>query len=155
MKLFNSLFIKAFAARSSEADPSLKYMFEVTFGTTKMSFQKVGGLSTESEVIEYFENGYDYAHKLPGRTKFNEITFSKGMFEDTDMLADFKRSSTWTNFGTTRFDTQISILNRYGQVIKTYNLSNCWFSKYEFDELDASSSDVLIETLTMQYEYLV
>ena len=46
----------------------------------------------------------------------------------------------------------MNICNRFGSIARTFSFSECWFSKYEVSDLDASADDVLIETLTMQAE---
>ena len=56
-------------ARTMEADPLMGFMFKVKIDGTDctIGFQKIGGLSREIAVVDYFENMYQHAHKLPGR----------------------------------------------------------------------------------------
>ena len=47
----------------------------------------------------------------------------------------------------------IEIMNKSGTAaMKTYKLAEAWVSKWEASDLDASSSDVAIEKITVQYE---
>mgnify|MGYP003293494768 CR=1 FL=1 len=49
----------------------------------------------------------------------------------------------------------IQVCDRFGNVRREFQLAECWFSKYEVGDLDATSDDVIIETLTMQFEYFL
>lgn len=150
---------KVYASRTFAADPLQKFKFKVAVvGTSpftqniEMGFTNVGGVSRELEVIKYLEAGFDFEHKLPGRETVGEITFKKGMYADKSMHTAF--SDVVTNKNATRCDVNLYIMDRWQQVKRTFAFMECWFSKYEFEDLDASSSDVIIETLTMQYEQL-
>ena len=60
---------KAYAARTIKEDPLQSFMFRVQLSgmSGELGFTKVAGLSREVAVVEYFENMYEHAHKLPGR----------------------------------------------------------------------------------------
>ena len=130
---------KAYASRTIEQDPLQSFMFRVQISglPTGVGFQKVGGLSREVAVVEYLENMYEHTHKLPGRESVGEITFERGMYAD-DYL-----------------QTMYEVCDRFGNVRREFQLAECWFSKYECGDLDATSDDVIIETLTMQFEYFL
>ena len=49
----------------------------------------------------------------------------------------------------------IEILDRFGNTKRTYKLAEAWVSKWEGSDLDASSDDVAIEKLTVQFEYFL
>ena len=49
----------------------------------------------------------------------------------------------------------IEILDRFGNAKRTYKLAEAWVSKWEGSDLDASSDDVAIEKLTVQFEYFL
>ncbi len=142
---------KAYAARTMEEDPLVSFMFEMSISgiDSSIGFQKVSGISKEIEVIDYFENMYQHAHKLPGRESIGEITLEKGMFKDKVFQTAFEEFFNSTH---TRRDVTIVIKNRFGSEARRFSFSECWFSKYEVADLDSSSSDVIIETLTMQAE---
>lgn len=137
-------------ARTISSDPLQAFMFRVSIsGLPEIGFQKVGGLSREVAVVEYLESCYEHAHKLPGRETLGEITFERGMYSDSYLRDTYE--SIFHN-DTCRSTTVIQIMDRQGRVAKTLQLGECWFSKYEIADLDATSDDVIIETLTMQYE---
>lgn len=143
---------KAYAmARTFSEDPLQAFKFRVNISgvNSQIGFQSVGGISRETEVVTYLENMFDYEHKLPGRETVGEITFARGMYADTTYIDAYK--DIFRN-GAVRRDVTISICDRFNNIRKTFQCSECWFSKYEVADLDATSSDVLIETLTMQFE---
>lgn len=156
-KLFSmvkSIAISAMAARTIEADPLQSFMFKVSIPglPTGVGFQKVGGLSREVEVVEYFENMYDHAHKLPGRESVSEVTFERGMYADDYLQTLYEKVF---NSNTVRNTVVIQVCDRFGAIKREFKCAEAWFSKYECADLDATSSDVIIETLTMVFEYFL
>ena len=145
---------KAYASRTVEQDPLQSFMFKVQIAglPTGVGFQKVGGLSREVAVVEYLENMYSHTHKLPGRESVGEVTFERGMYKD-DYLQSLYESV--FNNSASRSTVIIQVTDRLGKVRREFQLAECWFSKYEVGDLDATSDDVIIETLTMQFEYFL
>ena len=145
---------KAYAARTTEQDPLQSFMFKVQISglPTGVGFQKVGGLSREVAVVEYLENMYDHMHKLPGRESVGEVTFERGMYADDYLQQLYERVFNNPNIRST---VTIQVTDRLGNVRREFQLAECWFSKYECGDLDATSDDVIIETLTMQFEYFL
>ena len=146
--------IKAFAARTIANDHLQKFMFRVTIPglPTGVGFQKVGGLTREVGVVEYLEGLYEYTHKLPGREKVGEVTLERGAFANSDLEALYKKILTDPNIRSTII---IEILDRFGETKRTYKLAEAWVSKWEGSDLDATSDDVAIEKLTVQFEYFL
>lgn len=145
--------LRAEAARTFEEDPLQAYRYHVSLPTLPagLGFQKVSGISREMEVVEYFENMYDHAHKLPGRESVGDVTFEKGCFKDATLATAY----TDVFSKNTRTTATVQILDRFGKVARTFEFGEAWFSKYELGDLDSTSSDVLIETLTMVFEYFL
>lgn len=152
--MFKSIALSAHASRTIEADPLQAFMFKVSIPglPTGVGFQKVGGLSREVEVVEYFENMYNHAHKLPGRESVGEVTFERGMYADDYLQGIYE---TVFNNNTVRNTVVIQICDRFGKIRREFKCAEAWFSKYECADLDATSSDVIIETLTMVFEYFL
>ena len=147
------LVTKVFAARTSTEDPILQFMFRVTVPgfPSGIGFTTVSGLSEEISVTEYHENGYPYAHKLPGRTSVGEITATRGEYLGQDFMKnEVKKAVTNKDFRQTII---IEKLNRFGSVAKTYKLAEAWVSSWEGGGNDASSDDVSVEQITIQFEY--
>lgn len=115
-----------------------------------MGFQKVSGLSREIGVVEYDEGGYSHTHKLTGKEQGGEVTLEKGMFANTDLEDIYKRSLNSPDYRTTVIIEQ---LDKFGKVARSWTLAEAWVSKWEGSELDATSEDVAIESITIQFEY--
>lgn len=145
---------KAYGVRTVTSDPLQAFMFRVSIPgiPSSVGFQKIGGLSREVAVVEYLENMYEHAHKLAGRESVGAVTFERGMYADKYMMDAYKKIFTSP---TARNTVTISICDRIGTVRRTFNCAECWFSKYSVGDLDASSDDVIIETLEMQFEYFL
>ena len=152
MKMDN-LVLMAHAARTSSEDPLQKFKFRVTIPgiPSQIGFQKVSGLSKEVNVVEYDESAFEYTHKLPGKTKFGEVTMERGMFSDSSMLDQMKVIQN-PDYRTTMI---VQLMDRFGNVQRTWKLAEAWISKWEGSVLDATSDDVAIETITVQYEYML
>ena len=141
-------------ARTIANDPLQKFMFRVTVPglPTGLGFQKVGGLTREVGVVEYLEGLSKYTHKLPGREKVGEVTLERGSYATKELEAQYKKVLTDSNLRNTVI---IEILDRFGNAKRTYKLAEAWVSKWEGSDLDASSDDVAIEKLTVQFEYFL
>ena len=141
-------------ARTIANDPLQKFMFRVTIPglPTGLGFQKVGGLTREVGVVEYLEGLYQHTHKLPGREKVGEVTLERGSYATKELEAQYKKVLTDSNLRNTVI---IEILDRFGNAKRTYKLAEAWVSKWEGSDLDASSDDVAIEKLTVQFEYFL
>lgn len=153
-KLLNLFTIKAHAARTTTVDPLQKFKFRLTIPglPAGIGFQKVSGLSHEVGVTEYDEGAYEYTHKLAGRPKVGEVTAERGSYSDNSFHELFKQTLTNPN---KRNTVIVEMLDRYGRTVRTYKLAEAWVSKWEGSDLDASSDDVAIEKLTIQFEYFL
>lgn len=154
-KLMGLISMKAHAVRTATEDPLQKFMFRLSVPgiPASIGFQKVSGLSEEIAVIEYHEQGYQYAHKLPGRTSVPEVVCERGEYSGDTALKDVLQNAlTSANFRGTAI---IEKLTRFGAVAKTYKLAECWASKWEGGDMDATSDDVYIEKMTLQFEYYI
>jgi len=139
-------------ARTYANDPLQMFRFRVSMPglPAGMGFQKVSGLSREIGVVEYDEGGYSHTHKLTGKEQGGEVTLEKGMFANTDLEEIYKRSLNSPDYRTTVIIEQ---LDKFGKVARSWTLAEAWVSKWEGSELDATSEDVAIESITIQFEY--
>lgn len=139
-------------ARTYANDPLQMFRFRVSMPglPAGMGFQKVSGLTREIGVVEYDEGGYSHTHKLTGKEQGGEVTLEKGMFANTDLEEIYKRSLNNPDYRTTVI---IEHLDKFGKVARSWTLAEAWVSKWEGSELDATSEDVAIESITIQFEY--
>ena len=142
-------------------DPFLAFCFRVTI-TDKVSdpkvgfFKSVGGLSYETEVVEYREGGENNStRKLVGATKWKNITLKRG-FASTELVAWREEWLKPTGpGGGQRKSGKIEQLSADGKtVVASWTFQRGWPVKWELSEFDASKSEVSIETLEIAHEGL-
>jgi phage tail-like protein len=134
----------------------------------RAAFQKVSGLKKSVEVVEYREgNMPDRMEKFSGMMTYDTLTLERGVSYDDDFNTWFKSVSDTATSGTPntppnsggadfgvssyRKNLTIKLYNKQAQVVKTYKVLGAWPSEYEIGDLDATSNDVLITTLTLQH----
>ena len=138
----------------SRIDPYLSKSFRVEIeGTTASSFTEVTGLDAAIDIVEYRE-GTDYPNdvrKLPGITKFSNITLKRGITQNQDlwtwaqnnMIGDLDRRS-----------VSIVLQDQSHNDVLRWNLTNAWPCRYGGPSLHAESSEVAIESIEVCYERL-
>lgn len=151
------------------------FKFSVTIdGFKRASFQKVTGLKSAIEVVEYREgNMPDRMEKLPGMMSFDAVTLERGISFDDDFnewiqevtsvvgnaTDPVTRSTTKNDQGsgeaTYRRDVFIALHDKKGEVVKEYELLGAWCSEYTIGDFDATSQDVVISSLVIQHHGIV
>jgi phage tail-like protein len=115
-----------------------------------MGFNKVSGLKRELGTVNYDEGGYEYTHKIPGKEKVEPITLERGVYAgDTDLYEFYRSSLTGEDFRTT---VLIELLDKNGAVAQTWLLGEAWAKSWEAPDLDASSEEIAIEKITIEFE---
>src|SRR5260370_7856329 len=81
------------AGTSSRNDPFLSFNFIVDIQGMKAGFSEVGGLSTETDVVEYRNGDEDITvRKLPGKRKYTNLTFKRA-FTNSKHLWDSRSNA--------------------------------------------------------------
>lgn len=136
--------------RSVANDPQQQYKFAVDIeGISGIGFSSVDGLETELEVVTYREGGYNATRKLPGIEETGTVTLEKGAFADKALFEWFKQVATSPDF---RKTITITEQDRLGNPRRTWVLYEAWASKVSAPSLDATSSEVAVESIEIQFE---
>jgi phage tail-like protein len=89
--------IESFMSKTGKRfDPFPTFKFHVEIGDiTEAAFSECSGLDISTEVFEYKEGGMnEYVHKLPGRTKYSNITLKRGFATSNELFKWYKEMET-------------------------------------------------------------
>jgi phage tail-like protein len=142
-------------ANGQRVDPFNNFNFLVEIdGITRAAFHEASGFDSAIDVIEHREGGENTTvRKLPGMTKYSNITLKWGTAPDHD-LYDWHRQWVTGDPAATRRNGSIVLLDRQGQEQIRWNFFNAWPSKWTGPSFTAEGNDVAIETLELAHEGL-
>lgn len=147
------------------------YKFSVTVGNflERASFQKVTGMKSSVEVVEYREgNMPDRMEKFAGMMTYDAVTLERGISHDDDFRKWMEQTCDVVNgtsnvpvassefargdFGDSyRKDVTITLHDKKGTAVKRYILLGAFPSEYTIGDFDATSNDVVISSLVLQH----
>lgn len=140
-------------ATGDRHDPYSGFNFLVEIdGVTVGGFAECGGLTTETELIEY-RNGNEIPtmRKLPGKTKYGNISLKRG-YTDSKELWEWRKLAIAGR--TERKSGTIQLLNEAREVALKWNFREGWPCKWEGPALNAKNNEVAIETMEIAHEGL-
>jgi phage tail-like protein len=137
-------------------DPLRNFNFLVEIdGVTQAGFQDCSGFGASTDPIEYREGNENPGRdpitmrKLPGMTKYNNITLKWGLTDSTE-LYDWYRDI--TKGMDVRKNGSIIVLDTQGQEKVRWNFRNGWPTKWDGPDFTSKGNDVAIETLEIAHE---
>lgn len=117
-------------------------------------FTSCTGLSAEVEVIEHRaigESGKRSNFKSPGRMSFSEVVFKRGYTTDTEVNSWFDETVD-AGGDPKRTDGSIVLYDRKFTELARFNIFNCLPSKLSVSDLSATSTDAVVEELTIKHD---
>lgn len=142
----------------ASGDPLVSAHFMVTIShaefTVSAYFLEVGGLGSETEVTEHkimSENNQDIIRKIPGRTKWPEVTLKRGMTRNMDMY-NWRRIVETGNVNEARANITITMLDQAGDIVAEWTVVDAWPAKVSGPSLKSDSNDIAVEELTIHHE---
>jgi len=138
-------------------------------------FTSISGLGIINDPIAYREGGYNTtSHKVPGMTRFNDITLSRGVLFGNDQAITWMRGifaasageglnvdtlpgSTTAQF---RCDVKIEVMDHPNADSTTntprmaFLVKNAWISAIGYSDLDATQNTLMVEGITLAHEGL-
>ncbi len=134
-------------------DPYRNFRFLVEIdGIVQAGFSECSGFGSDVEVVEYREGGEpSTVRKLPGKISYPDITLKWGL-TDSRELYDWHRTA--VNGAIERKNGSVILQDAAGQEKVRWNFFEAWPSKWQGSDLNATGSDVAIETLTVSCERL-
>lgn len=132
-------------------DPYGNYNFLVEIdGIVRAAFHDCSGFSSTIDVIEHREGGLPFMMKVPGITKYANITLKWGTTDDAEL---YEWHQKWiTGEETNRRNGSIILMDRQGNEKVRWNFYNAWPVKWDGPDFNAEGNDVAIETLELAYE---
>lgn len=140
------------AATSSRNDPFTSFNFIVDVQGMRAGFAEIGGLSTETNIVEYREGIEDTApRKLPGQKKFANISLKRGYTNSKDLWEWRKKVM---DGKTQRLPGTITLLDEARKPALVWKFYEGWPSKWAGPAFNAKNNDVAIEEMEIAIEGL-
>ncbi len=141
------------AQTGSRNDPYSAFNFLVEIdGVTVAGFSECGGLTSETDPIEYRNGNEDITvRKLPGLKKFTNINLKRG-YTDSKELWEWRKKV--MDGKTERQSGSIVLLNEAREPAIRWNFREAWPSKWAGPTLNAKNNETAIEELEFVVEDL-
>ena len=138
-------------ATGQRVDPFRNFNFLVEIdGITQAGFSECTGFEISTDPVEYREGGENTTvRKLPGLTKYANITLKWGLTDSRD-LYDWYRDV--INGKIQRKTGSIVVLDVDGKEKVRWNFKDGWPTKYNPADMNAKANEVAIETLEIAIE---
>lgn len=139
------------------AYPPVGFHFRVEFqGLDKedadIRFQSVTGLSVDIQTEAVKGGGeHRFEYVLPVRTKYANLVLKRGLVVNSKLI-DWCRE-TFENLVVYPKDVLVHLLNDQHEPLMTWNVVQAWPKKWSVSDLNAEKSEIMIETLELQYQY--
>ena len=137
--------------------PAVGFHFLVTFELFPqlpydLQFQEVSGLNVTMESEPFKEGGENrFIHQLPVRTSYSDLVLKRGKCAGSGVLHWAKNAI--ENFEFKPANVMISLLNDDHLPLYNWYVINAIPKKLEISGFNAERSEVVIETLTLSYQY--
>jgi phage tail-like protein len=139
-------------------DPLVGFHFSVIFELVPQfsidtKFQSVNGLKVTMETEPYTEGGQNkFKHNFPLRSGYQDLVLKRGLTTDMSGL------SMWCSQALEDFifypaNLIVSLLNENGNPIKVWYVSHAIPLSYEFSDFNAEENKIVIETITLKYNF--
>ena len=152
-----------FNVNAHRIDPYKNFRFRVTWDSrTVAALSKMSAIKKATEAIEWRAAAdAGIVRKMPGRTKFEAVTFEQGLTHDRQFLEwanqvnnpQGEAADSLVNY---RKTVRVEVLNMQGTPVMAFNLLRAWVSEFQaLPEMDANANAVAIQTLKVEYENFI
>ncbi len=149
-----------FNVNAHRIDPYKNFRFRVTWdGRVVAALSKMSAIKKATEAIEWRAAAdAGIVRKMPGRTKFEPVTFEAGLTHDRQFLEwanqvnnpQGEAANSLVNY---RKSVRVEVLNMQGAPVMAFQLVRAWASEFQaLPEMDANANAVAIQTLKVEYE---
>jgi phage tail-like protein len=134
-------------------DPFRNFNFFVEIqGLRQAGFAECSGFGATTDPTEVSEGGLNsMVHKLPGRTKHNNIILKWGLTDSREFYNWYRRVVAGLIY---RKNGSIVLLDQEGREAARWNFVGAWPTKWDGPDFSAKANDVAIETLELAHHGL-
>jgi phage tail-like protein len=141
-------------------DPLEDFSFVVNWGGARTGMTRVSPLRWSTTVVSHRDgsNLSSSPLKTPGLTAYDPITLEREIVQgDLDFQSWAGEVVAASGGGSSyRRDITVTLLDGQHNPVITFRVKNCWPSAYEaISELNADTSHVAIERLTLEYDWFL
>jgi phage tail-like protein len=133
------------------AQPSC--FFYVSIGESNEAggvFSEVSGIQAKIEITPFHEGGVNnQVHQMPGKATVENITLKRGIAKGNRF---FKWFNDVLNGNVTRENITIKMNTPDGQTLYAWSLNNAFPCQWSTSNLNANSSEMVVETLVLAHE---
>ena len=149
-----------FAVNAHRLDPYKNFKFRVKWDNLYVAgLSKMSAIKRSTETIEWREaGGPSIIRKMPGRTKFEPVTFEAGLTHDHQLMewADLinnPQGDAAMSLKNYRKEVTVEVMNLQATPVMAFVLHRAWVSEFQaLPEMDANANAVAITLLKLEYE---
>jgi phage tail-like protein len=139
------------------AYPPRSFHFLVSFldvgdSAKDIGFQSVSGLNVSMDTESYREGGENrFVHQLPVKANYSDLTLKRGIVLDSELIKWC--TDVFESMIIKPTDMVISLLNEEHEPLLSWNVKHAWPKKWTVSDLNAESSELVIESMELTYHY--
>ena len=149
-----------FAVNTHRLDPYKNFKFRVKWDNQYVAgLSKMSAIKRTTETIEWREaGGPSVIRKMPGRTKFEPVTFEVGLTHDRQLmewaeLVNSPQGDAKMSLKNYRKEVTVEVMNLQATPAMAFILHRAWVSEFQaLPDLDANANAVAIEHLKLEHE---
>ncbi|MCB9793729.1 MAG: phage tail protein [Alphaproteobacteria bacterium] len=133
-------------------DPEGNFYFALEIdGVEIAQFTECSGIKSSTEVFEIEEGGVNHrVHKLPGQSRWENITLRYGVTNDTSLLG--WRNEVLNDGFKDRRSGAIIVKANNGEEVRRYSFINAWPVAWEGPSFSASGAELAVEMMEIAHE---
>lgn len=131
---------------------NVRFLLEID-GIAIAGFSTCNLPENSTEVVEYREgNDPPTSRKLWSANDFGNLSLEKGATDDSIALYEWRKLVEQGKLEEARRSIAVVVLDEEGEAGPRYEFKNAWVRQYDAPDLDASGSDVAVESLEIAHE---
>ena len=137
-------------------DPLVGFHYGLELGKASGYFTECSGIGSESEVIEHKyvdEKGNEIVGKQPGRLKWQDVTFKRGVTSAMDFWT-WQKEVDEGKISNARINGSIVMYDQTFSEVARWNFDRGWLKKIGGPQIKSDSNQVVMEEVVLAHEGL-